>query len=412
MKTALFLSRKLSLKSDGKKSTPAVKVATAAVALSLAVMIAALAIVGGFKREIRNRVIGFNSHISVYVSPSDGSDNSLTLTPTLRNLLDSIPYITDFTLQAAIPAILKTPNDFKGVYFKGSEPGEGTDFLAQNIERGSLPDFSKPGNKEKILISRTAADKLNLKLGDTIDTYFISDRLQTRRLHIAGIFNTHFGDYDDLFIYGPLSMVQEIAGLSAMQGSSMQIYTDDFYRVNEYAADLNNRLVEELLIGRLNKQYKVETVESRGAHYFQWLSLLDTNVAVILILMTIVACITLISGMLIIILDKIRFIGLMKAMGAGNQLLRQVFILLAIKIAAVGVIIGDAISLILLYIQDRTHFLPLDADSYYIDFVPVELNPWQIVSLNIAVILVVSLVLLLPSSFVARISPARALHGE
>lgn len=416
MRTALFIFRKLRTGTDGKRSTPAVKVATAAVALSVAVMIAAISIVGGFKREITNRIVGFNSHLTMYVASGDEEGNTLTLTPTLRTILDSIPYVTSYELQAAIPAVIKTPTDFKGVYFKGAQDADHLKFIGENLEEGHLPSYttnSKSGeNSLEVLVSRKAASQLNLKAGDEIDTYFISDKFQTRRLKIAGIYNTRFSDFDDVFIYGDIGLVQELVGLQPNQGSSMRIETDDLDNVEYYAADLRNILFTGLVTGRVSRQYNIETVHARGAHYFQWLSLLDTNVAVILVLMTIVACITLVSGMLIIILDKIRFIGLMKALGAGNRLLRQVFILLAIRIAAIGLVIGNALIIILLYVQDKTRFIPLDPDSYYIDFVPVELNPIAIIGLNIAVLVVIAIVLLVPSAFVAKIAPAKTLHGE
>lgn len=416
MRTALFIFRKLRTGTDGKRSTPAVKVATAAVALSVAVMIAAISIVGGFKREITNRIVGFNSHLTMYVAAGDEEGNTLTLTPTLRTILDSIPYVTSYELQAAIPAVIKTPTDFKGVYFKGAQDADHLKFIGENLEEGHLPSYannSKSGeNSLEVLVSRKAASQLNLKAGDEIDTYFISDKFQTRRLKIAAIYNTRFSDFDDVFIYGDIGLVQELVGLQPNQGSSMRIETDDLDNVEYYAADLRNILFTGLVTGRVSRQYNIETVHARGAHYFQWLSLLDTNVAVILVLMTIVACITLVSGMLIIILDKIRFIGLMKALGAGNKLLRQVFILLAIRIAAIGLVIGNALIIILLYVQDKTRFIPLDPDSYYIDFVPVELNPIAIIGLNIAVLVVIAIVLLVPSAFVAKIAPAKTLHGE
>lgn len=398
MRTALFIFRKLKSGGDGKRSTPAVKVATAAVALSVAVMIAAIAIVGGFKREIINKIVGFNSHLTLYISAADDGGNTLTLTPSLRQILDSVPYITRYELQCAIPAVLKTNDDFQGIYFKGSQEDDAS--------------ARQPIGKDELLISSITASRLRLEKGDTIDTYFISDELRTRRLKVGGIFNTRFSDFDKLFVKGNLELIQEIAGLQPNQGSTMRIETDDFDKVEEYGQDLNNLLLTQFLTGRVNRRYHVETIHTRGAHYFQWLSMLDTNVAVILTLMTIVACITLISGMLIIILDKIRFIGVMKALGAGNALLRRVFVLLAMRIAAIGLTVGNIVMLILLYVQDKTRFIPLNPDSYYIDFVPVELNPLAIIGLDVAVLAIIAFTLLLPSAFVARISPARVLHGE
>lgn len=412
MKTAFFLSRKLSLSSQGRKSTPAVKVATAAVALSVAVMLAAIAVVGGFKREIRGKVVGFNSHLTLYTVPMQGEDNVLTLSPTLENILDGEEYISAYDIEATVPGILKTDSDFKGIYFKGTRGTLLAPFLKENLEEGEVPDFAHPSDSLAVVITRKAADQLRLRAGDNIDTYFISDRLQTRRLKVAGIVNTHFDVYDDIYVYGPIALVQDLTGLKPNQGTALQAVTTDFDMLSIDADRLRVRMAQATASGEVFRNYGVETALTRGAHYFQWLSLLDTNVAVVLTLMTIVASITIISGMLIIILDKMRFIGLMKALGASSRLLRQVFVLLALKVAAIGMIIGNAAMLLFLWIQDRTHFIPLDPESYYIDFVPVELNSAMIVLLNIGVLAVILAVLLIPSAFVATIAPARTLRAE
>lgn len=198
MNYPLYIASKLSLSSGGKKAAPAVTVAICAVALSIGVMIASIAIVLGFKHEIREKVIGFNSHISVFPSPTSMDDESLlTLTPALKEVLDEVPFITDYSIQASIPAILKTQTDFKGVYLKGlSGKGNDNDFLKRNLEEGTIADYSDLDNKNKVIVSRNAARQLGLRVGDKIDTYFISDDVRVRRLEITGIFNSHFDQYD------------------------------------------------------------------------------------------------------------------------------------------------------------------------------------------------------------------------
>ena len=172
----LFLARRLSLGASGRKSSPAVKVAIAAVALSVAVMMASVAVVLGFKREIKDKVAGFNAHLTLYAySLSPEEDNLITLTPTLKAILDNTPFITEYALQATIPGILKTDSDFKGVYIKGLTGSFNRKFLASVLEEGSLPDYAKQGDDKKILISRIAANQLGLRAGDKIDTYFFSD---------------------------------------------------------------------------------------------------------------------------------------------------------------------------------------------------------------------------------------------
>lgn len=413
MNYPLYLAKRLSLSSDSRHSSPAIRVAVTAVALSVAIMLAAIAIVLGFKREIRDKVIGFNSHITLYAIPAGPEDtNLITLTPTLKTILDSQDYITDYSLEASIPAILKTPDNFKGVYLKSMRGESLKKFLASNIEEGKLPDYSKKGSEMKIVISRKAADQLNLKAGDKIDTYFMSGSIRVRRLEIAAIFNSHFDTYDNVFIYGDLPLIQNLGEVSPTQGTSLTITTDNFNNLEENANHLTATLNEALASGLLYKYYRVDNALNQGAGYFRWLSLLDTNVIVVLVLMTIVACATLISGMLIIILDKKSFIGLIRSMGATIKNVRRVFIYMAVRVALTGLLIGNILMLAILWAQNKWHFLPLDADSYYIDFVPVEINWQSIVILNVATIAVIYFCLILPSWFVAKISPAETMRYE
>lgn len=413
MSLSLYIARRLTLASDGHKSSPAIRVSITAVALSIAVMIASVAIVTGFKTEIREKVIGFNSHITLLISPvSEDETNVITLTPSLKEVLESHSFIKDYSLEVSIPAILKTSSDFKGIYLKSLNGGVTENFIRQNLEEGFIPDFSNKENDNVILISGIAARQLGLKCGEKIDTYFISDNVKVRKLEIAGIFNSHFDNYDDVMVYGSLGLIQGIAGLNEKQGTSLQIHTDNFDNIDHNASILRESLLGAYANGSLFRTYRVETARSQGAGYFQWLSLLDTNVAVVLTLMIIVAVATLISGMLILILDKKRFIGIVRALGGQVRLIRKVFIFLALRVALVGMIIGNVLILSLLYCQSRWHILPLDPESYYIDFVPVELDVWWLITLNIASLFVIYLCLLLPSRFVAGISPVVAMRNE
>lgn len=413
MNYSLYISRRLSLSSGGKKKAPAVAVAITAVALSVSIMLASIAIVLGFKKEIRDKVIGFNGHITLFATPTEmDDDNIMTLTPTLKSILNESSFITDYSLQAAIPAILKTRNDFKGVYLKGLSGELTTKFIERNLEEGKLVDYTKDENKDKVVLSRTACRQLKLKLGDKIDTYFISDDVRVRRLEIVGIFNSHFDQYDDIMVYGSLPLVQQLGNINNDQGTYLQISTDNFDKIHENTLTLQNELNKALAEGEVFKLYRTDNVLNQGAGFFSWLSLLDTNVVVVLVLMMIVGCVTLISGMLIIIIEKKRFIGIIRALGAPIHQVRKIFIFLAMKIAFIGLIIGNILMLSILYYQQHTHIIPLDADSYYIDFVPVDLNILPIIILNIGVLFVIYLVLILPSSFVSKISPSETMRYE
>lgn len=415
MNFSFYIARRLSLASGDRKGAPAVKVSVAAVALCVAVMLAAISIVLGFKREIREKVVGFNSHITIYSAQADSGnteDNLMTLTSSLENLLQTLPFVTDYSLEASIPAVMKTPDDFKGIYLRSLNGTHTTEFISSNLEEGAIPDYSKEGNQEKVVISRVAANSLGLKLGDKVDTYFISDNVRVRRVEVAGIFNSHFDNYDGVIMYGALPLIQKLGAIGARQGTNIQVQTDDFDRIDEYTEAIRNALTAALVEGRVYKVYRVENARAQGAGYFSWLSLLDTNVTVILTLMTIVAVATLISGMLILILDKKRLIGILRAMGLSEKRVRSVFIYLAIRIGLIGMLIGNGFMLLLLYIQQRWHLLPLDAEAYYIDFVPVELSWIGVILLNAGVIAILYLCLVLPSRFAAKISPAESMRTD
>lgn len=413
MNYSLYLARRLSLAANGRSASPAVKVAVAAVALSVAVMMAAVAIVLGFKNEIRDKVIGFNSEISIYASGVGvDSDNLVSLTPTLRSLLDSVPFVTGYSLQTSMPAIMKTSDNFKGVYLKSAADRNLSSFLKSNLEEGSMPDFNEDSSENKIVISRLAANQLKLKAGDKIDTYFITDKINVRRLIVAGIYNSHFDNYDNVLIFGSLPLSQRLASLNKNQGTSVQVSVDDFNRIEEYTDYLNSVLAEATASGLIYKSYRAENARVQGQGYFRWLELLDMNVAVVLVLMTFVACVTLVSGMLIIILDKKNFIGIVRALGSTVPKVRKVFMYLAMRVAFTGMLIGNVVMISVLYLQDKYHFIPLDPESYYIDFVPVDLSWRYIVVLNAGVALIAYLVLILPSRFVAGINPAETMRYE
>ncbi len=409
----LYLARRLSLASGKRKSSPAIKVAVTAVALSIGVMIAAIAIVFGFKREIRDKVIGFNSPIVLYAVPQDEyEDNLLTLTPTLKEILSKHDFITGISLETSVPAILKTSDNFKGVYLKSLNGGVTERFIKNNLVKGKLPEYKSEKDQLKIVISDIAARQLELDTGSRVETFFISDDVRVRKLEVAGIYNSHFDKYDDIFIYGDLSLIQKLGQINSNQGTSLLIDIDNFNNIEEYTAQIQNTLNRALAEGEVFRYYRVDNARQRGSGYFAWLDMLDTNVIVILVLMTFVACVTLISGMLIIILDKKRFIGLIRSLGATEKKVRKIFVYMALRVAVTGLLFGNILILGFLYCQDKWHFMRLDPEAYYIDFVPVEFNAISILVLNIATVFIIYICLILPSYFAAKISPAETMRYE
>lgn len=412
MNYPLYLGRRLALSSGGRKSSPGVRVAIAAIALSVAVMAASIAITMGFKREITDKVVGFTSHIIMTIVPIDGDNNYMTLTPTLKKILDEEPYISDYTLQVSIPTILKTPEDFKGVVLKNLDDRATREFITRNMIEGSVPDYSNDSTAMEVVMSRLAADQLGLKLNDKVDCFFINDEVKVRRLKIKGIYDSHFDAYDNLLLYGSRKLINSFSGFKDNMGTSLIITTTDFDRLDYETYLLENRLAKAYSEGLIYRTYKLENAHTGGASYFHWLAMLDTNVAVVLVLMMIVGCVTLISGMLTIILDKKKFIGLMKALGAPTGKLRMVFVYLALRVAIIGMLIGNACIILFLWLQDKFHLLRLDPSNYYIDFVPVEIDWEKLLLLNAGVLVIIYLSLILPSRIIANITPAETMTSE
>lgn len=408
MKYLLFISRHLSLSNENNKGTPAVKVAIVAVALSVAVMISSIAVVLGFRREITNRISGFNGHITFYCTDCE---NGLTyLSPSLRNVLEQQPYILNYEQEISVPTVIKTDNDFKGVYVKGFDGSKQYSFIKHHLQNGYMPDYSKIENDSLVVVSDKVANDLMLSVGDNIYLYFLNNQLKTRRFKISGIYDTHFDFYDDIFIFASPSILRSIVGVNPNYGTSIRILTPEIEKAPEYAKILDKVLKEGYLKGGLTTLYQVEDVSQQNSNYFSWLSLLDTNVIVILVLMSIVAMFTLIAALLILVIDKIKLIGILRAMGMPGRGIRTIFLLLSFKIALRGIFWGNIIILTLLYFQDKFKYIPLDAENYYINYIPVELSWLWIIGVNVVIFLLIILSLIFPSYSASHVSPVKAMQ--
>ena len=404
-----------SRRADGRKASrsPAVGVAVTAVALSVCIMLCALAIVAGFKQQITDKLAGFNAHLQVYRSidkTEKEPDNLISITPTLQGILNDEEYISLYESELTVPALFKTRNDFKGIYIKGTDGHSLTDFLGSQTIAGKMPDFTSAASASEIAISSKMASDLGLKVGDSIPTFYFNDEIKARRYRIAAIYATHFEQFDDLIALGYIGDLRDVTKIEGNKSINLRILTDDFNRVDEYGSRLQQRLNEAYMGNEVFIPYRVQTITDNSGPYFSWLSLLDTNVIVILSLMTVVACITLIAAMLILIIDKVQLIGILRALGSTKAQVRKIFVYMALRIAIYGLLIGNAIGLVLLWLQYRWHILPLDPEAYYIDFVPVKLELLPIAVLNIAIAAVVFLSLLLPSMVAGKISPAESMR--
>lgn len=413
-----LIASRMRISGHGGGTATSVIMAISGIALAMAIMMAALCIVTGFKHEIRRKVMGFDAHVSILAAsnatihdPEDTQATSvLTFSPQLQDIIDSTGIFRDAELVMEHPVVIKTDSDFEGIVLRGLTPGPGTDFIKESIINGSWPDDSL---ENSIVISRITSEKLHLKQGDRIFTYFFTDQgVKTRRPKIAAIYDTHFSDYDKIYAYSPIKLVQGVNGLDTLQGNRIDLYMHDTDHIDEGALQLQETMMREAWAGRLDGMYRISAVTSTGMMYFNWLALLDTNVVVILLLMGLVSGFTLVSSLFIIILERVRMIGILKALGASNASVTRIFSLLGRRLVIYGMIIGNVIGLTLMLLQQHFHIIPLNPDAYYLDFVPVEIIPWHIITLNAAVFVIAWCVLLIPGRLIATVSPAKSMRYE
>ena len=417
MKFELFIARRLSFKGDNsQKASPSINIAVAGTSLAIVIMMIAIAVILGFKHEIREKVVGFDAQITVspITAQYDSSQEQvITLNDTLLSLISEVTPNAEISLAIKQPCILKTDDNFMGVVMKGMDTRHNWEFVSQNLVEGDIPDYTNGENTNKIIISKPIASKLNLKVSDKIyGYYFLDNNIRPRRYEIAAIYESHFGEYDQLMVFCNISSLQKLNNIDNNKGSHIEIRGLNINEIDNATVDLISKIYNNNYENKESKIYNVENIFYRAAIYFNWLNMLDMNVIVILILMAIVSCFTLISSMFIIILERVNMIGVMKAMGSTDQQLQQIFINMTQRLVIKGLIIGNIIGLSILLLQSQYHILPLDPESYYLSYVPVKINALHIILLNMGVIAISYMTLILPSKLVAKINPAQTIKYE
>ena len=411
MNFPLFIAKRIfSDKGDRRKvSRPAIRIATVGVAIGLAVMIITVSVVLGFKHTVRDKVVGFGSHIQVYnlqgnIMPISINDSTLTA----YEAVDGVQHAERFALTQGI---LKTDNDFLGVMFKGIGPEYDTHFLEDCLIEGELPDFSDTKTKYPLVVSKTMADKLRIHAGDRLFAYFIGDDdVRTRRFTVSAIYQTNMKRFDDMVCLTDLCVTQRLNGWDSLQCTGAEVLVNDFDRLRE-----TNRNLLDILRDNDKRDDEAAvsyTITDIYPQVFSWLELLDINVWIILGLMIAVAGFTMISGLLIIILERTQMIGILKALGARNSTIRHTFLWFAAFIIGRGLLWGNIVGVGIVLIQKYTGIVKLDAQTYYVNEAPMELNLLLIVLLNVVTLLVSVFVLVAPSYLVSHIHPARSMHYE
>lgn len=416
MNTELFIARRVFSQKDKNKgiASKIVSIAVASISLGLAVMIVSVAILLGFKKEIREKVIGFGSHFQIvnYDSNFSFETSPITIDSALIDLYLNTKQIVHLQQFGTKPGIIKTDTEIHGMVLKGVCPNYDWSFFSKNMVDGVIPAITSDTRTNDVIISERVSKLLHLKVGDFLYCYFYNEgesAPRNRRFDISGIYSTSLSEFDDVYILGDLRQVQLLNGWRNTEITGYELLIDNFDQLEP----VYNQLRELTLNNASEKSIlRVYSIDRKYPMLFDWLSVLDMNVWVLLILMVAVAGINMISGLLIIIIERTRMIGILKAVGYPNYSIRKVFMYLTALLTAKGLLWGNFIGIGLCLVQYFTNVLTLDPASYYINTVPVYFNFFYIFLLNIGTLIAIVFMIIVPSMFISKISPVDAISFE
>lgn len=409
-----FIASRLFRHSDDVKrvSKPAIRIATLGVAVGVAIMLLSTGVVLAFQSEIRNKVLGFGSHIQVINYDSQNSEQykPIVFNTETFSLLDSVPGAQTISPFCIKPGMLKTDNTFRGVMFKGVGERYDYSFFRKHLVEGEITSFPDTSATGKLIISQSLSKQMSLKVGTDVYAYFFEDKVKARKFKVSAIYCTNLTDFDNKLVFTDVSTVQKLLGFDTYQYSGAEIWLNDFTQLPEASS---------YIINNVNR-----TQDPYGAYYtsmsiyemypqiFAWLQLLNLDVWVILILMVCVAGVTMISGLLIIILERTNFIGILKALGASNARMRHIFLYFSFFVIIRGLIYGNVLAFAIIFIQQQWHLIHLDPSVYYVEAVPVTINWLYFAIINVATLLICVLALVIPSYLISNIHPAKSIRFE
>lgn len=411
MNLEYFIAKRLITAKDYKSSisAPIIKIAISAIAIGIIMMMVSVATGIGLQKKIRDKVSAFNGQI--IISNYDNNNSEVTTVPISKEQdfypnFKSVPEVSHIQAVASKAGIIRTENAFEGIVFKGVGADYDWNNIKEYIVEGKLPDFAKALN-EDVIISRFLADRLNLKIGDQFNTFFIKEEQgklpNSRRFKIVGIFNSGFQDFDATYIIGDIRHIQRINKWSENQVGAFEIFVKDF---NEIKSTGNK--IYEITSSNLD----TETIVEKYSYIFDWLKLFDFNIVIILGVMILVATINMVVALLVLILERTQMIGILKSMGANNWSVRKIFLYNAFYLILRGLFWGNLIGISILLIQQQFGIIKLNPENYYVNQAPVYLNWIYILLLNLLTVGVCFLVLLIPSYIITKISPVKAIRFD
>jgi len=414
MSTGVFIARRLirERRHGAAFSRPINVIAIIGIALGLAVMILAVSILTGFKQQIRDKVAGFGAHIQVVNFDANISYETVPVTADmpLISKISSQPGVKTVQVFATKAGIIKTDDNMQGVVLKGIGSDYDWSFFSTNLVEGEVVTVTDTARTDNVLISKKISDMLGLKLGDSFSMFFVQDPPRMRKFTITGIYETSLEEFDKTYLFCDIEHIRRLNGWESSQVSGFEIIINDFTEL-----DMVTDAIRDAIGYRVaddEEQLKVTNIRARYPQIFDWLDFQDTNVIIILTLMILVAGFNMISGLLILILEKTNMIGILKAMGAENKLIRNIFLYQASWLTVKGLFWGNVIGIGLALLQQETGIISLDPSSYYLKSVPVNIDILHILILNAGTMAAIIIMLLIPSQLIARITPVKAIRYD
>jgi lipoprotein-releasing system permease protein len=386
-----------------KLSGPLYRISILAIALSVAVMIISLAVLDGFQHEITTKVIGFGAHIQLnkYDNNNSFEPQPIKVKADYLKELNNIPGVSKTSLYAIKAGILKTEDEVEGVILKGVSKNFEGDFFKKHLISGKLFNANSNVKNDSVIISKVLADKFNFKVNEKVIVYFIQNPARVRKFIIAGIYNTGLEDFDNKYLLCDVRHIQKLNNWDSTQFAGVEVSIKDFKNLDVITSQINEIIPADWIASSIVEQFP---------QLFDWLRLQDINVQVIIILMTLVAIVNMVTALIILILENTKLIGILKAFGMNNQQLQKVFLYQVAAIVGKGLLYGNISALALCFLQLKFHFIKLDETSYYIAYVPIQLNWSLIILVNLGTFIICTIALLVPSRLVAKISPIKAIR--
>ncbi len=405
MKAEFFIAQRLFRRGKGTFTRPIISISIGSVALGVAVLILAVAILKGFQSEIREKIIGFGAHIQVSFFDNNTSYElepiryDSTLAARIAGI-NGVVRVQPFGIKAGI---IKTDDQIEGIVMKGVRYNYDWHFFSSRIIEGNLPLFDSLHRSNDAIISKHTAEKLGFRVGDKLILYFIQDPPRYRSLRISGIYETGLQEFDETYLFADIRHIVRLNNWEEGQVSGFEVLIDDFRKLDQVTQEVNETIPPELI---------AESIRDRNPQLFDWLSLMDQNVLIILLITILVALIHMTSTLLILIIERTNMIGVLKALGMNNARIRKLFIAQGSLLLIQGIVIGNLIAIGIGLIQQYTGILTLDQESYYIDKVPINLAFFDILAVNAGVVAVCILVMVIPSLIISRITPIKAIRFD